>query len=131
MLTRFLRSQFKEQLNKSKIIVETGVFKWQQKKIKLKCSHFGIGSILFYFIHLDYLLYGRSLVPQLHWFCLFVCLFDFTDLLWKIPLVLVLITLLQVFLYENYFKLLWLADWYIQRGKIRRNDLNTIKRFES
>ena len=62
---------------------------------------------------------------------LFVCLFDFTDLLWKIPLVLVLITLLQVFLYENYFKLLWLADWYIQRGKIRRNDLNTIKRFDS
>ena len=82
-----------------------------------------------YSIHyIDYLLCGRSLVPQLH--C-FVCLLDFTDLLWKIPLVLVLITLLQVFLYENYYKLLWLADWDIQRGKIGTNDLNTIKRFEN
>ena len=62
---------------------------------------------------------------------LFVCLFDFTNLLWKIPLILVLIALLQVLLYENYDTLLWLADWYIQGGKIRRNDLTTIKIFES
>ena len=62
---------------------------------------------------------------------LFVCLFVFTDLLWKIPVVLVLITLLHVLLYENYFKLLWLADWYIEGGKVRRNDLTIKKRFES
>ena len=39
-----------------------------------------------------------------------------TDLLWKIPVVLGLITLLHVLVYENYFKLLWLADWYIEGG---------------